>query len=224
MNSTNSSPVNTESGRFDAVLFDVGGVLTSSLGALMAGKLAESGMTGAEFLSFGLGPLDSDTDHPFHRAERGEITLAECEAGIQRLIEEAGRSWVPRFPDRVEIAAGLHAAPDMLALVGEVRAAGYKTAVVSNCIKEWDSWSDVLDSAAHVDVVIDSCQVGLRKPDPRIFELALHRLGGIDPTRAIFIDDFPWNLPPAQALGITTIHCGDHHATIAALRELLSLG
>ncbi len=209
--------------RFDAVLFDVGGVLTSSLGALMAGKLAESGLSGAEFLSFGLGPLDVDGDHPFHRIERGEITMAECEEGIRALVAAAGGVATVRFPDRSDITAGLHPAPDMLALVEEVRAAGYKTAIVSNCIREWDGWSDVFDSSAYADVVIDSCQVGLRKPDRRIYELALERLGAVDPRRAVFVDDFPWNLPPAQNLGITTVHCADQAVAAAELRALLNM-
>ena len=209
--------------RFDAVLFDVGGVLTSPLGALMTGKLAESGLSGAEFLSFGLGPLDVDGDHPFHRIERGEISLAECEAGIQALIEAGGGTSTVRFPGRSEIATGLHPAPDMLALVAEVRRAGYQTAIVSNCIREWDGWSDIFDSTALVDVVIDSCQVGLRKPDPRIYALALTRLGGIDPSRAVFMDDFPWNLPSAQNLGITTVQCADQTVAAAELRALLEL-
>jgi len=52
------------------------------------------------------------------------------------------------------------------------------------------------------DVVIDSSEVGMRKPDPRIFELALTELGGIDPTRSVFLDDYPGNITAAEALGM----------------------
>ena len=51
-------------------------------------------------------------------------------------------------------------------------------------------------------MVIDSSEVGLRKPDPRIFELALTQLGNIDPARSVFLDDYPGNIVAAEALGM----------------------
>ena len=51
------------------------------------------------------------------------------------------------------------------------------------------------------DVVIDSSEVGMRKPDPRIFHLALEQLGGVEPGRAVFLDDYPGNVVAAEARG-----------------------
>ena len=52
------------------------------------------------------------------------------------------------------------------------------------------------------EVIIDSSEVGMRKPDPRIFRLALDRLTTVEPERALFLDDFQSNLDAAEALGI----------------------
>jgi putative hydrolase of the HAD superfamily len=72
------------------------------------------------------------------------------------------------------------------------------------------------------DCVIDSSEVGLRKPNPAIFHLALERVGGIAPARAIFIDDFAGNVDAAAALGIRGVLVGhDPAPALAELRELL---
>ena len=71
------------------------------------------------------------------------------------------------------------------------------------------------------DVVVDSSEEGIRKPDPRIFTLTLERLGVVDATRAVFLDDFDGNVAAAAALGMHTILVGpDPHP---AMTELLAL-
>ena len=71
--------------------------------------------------------------------------------------------------------------------------------------------------------MIDSCEVGLRKPSPAIFELTVERLGVPAFERCLFLDDFPWNVAAAEALGFQTIHVTDPVATAAALRSRLGL-
>ena len=66
-----------------------------------------------------------------------------------------------------------------------------------------------------------SSEVGLRKPDPAIYELAAERLG-LPPERCAIVDDLPGNLKPARALGMATVlHRGDATATLAEVRALL---
>jgi epoxide hydrolase-like predicted phosphatase len=73
------------------------------------------------------------------------------------------------------------------------------------------------------DVVVDSCEEGVRKPDPRIFELTLRRLGAVPPERAIFLDDAPGNVAAAAKLGMHAIRVSaDHVAALAELRSLVS--
>jgi epoxide hydrolase-like predicted phosphatase len=105
-----------------------------------------------------------------------------------------------------------------------VRASGRRAAIVTNNIREFsEGWRSLFDVAAVAQVVVDSCEVGLRKPDPRIFALALERLGGIEPHRAAFLDDAPGNVAAARALGIHAILVEeDHTAALAELDALLN--
>ena len=66
-----------------------------------------------------------------------------------------------------------------------------------------------------------SSEVGLRKPDPAIYELAAERLG-LAAAACVFVDDLPGNLKPARALGMATVlHRGNAAATLAEVRALL---
>ena len=87
----------------------------------------------------------------------------------------------------------------------ELRGRGYKMAICTNNIKEWESrWRAMLPVAEIFDVVVDSAFVGSRKPEPRIYEITLERLG-ISPAAALFIDDVEDNCQGARALGINAI-------------------
>jgi epoxide hydrolase-like predicted phosphatase len=70
------------------------------------------------------------------------------------------------------------------------------------------------------DVFVESCKVGVRKPDRRIYALALRELG-VPASEAIFLDDMGQNLKPARAMGMTTIKVEDPEIALAELEELL---
>ena len=70
------------------------------------------------------------------------------------------------------------------------------------------------------DAVVESSKVGVRKPDPRFYELACQRLG-IEPAEAVFLDDLGINLKPAKAMGMTTIKVVDPDEAIAALESVV---
>ena len=75
-------------------------------------------------------------------------------------------------------------------------------------------------NALGFDVIIESAVVGLRKPDPRIYELVLAQLG-VDASAAVFLDDLGINLKPARAMGMTTIKVTDPDAALAELSGVL---
>jgi epoxide hydrolase-like predicted phosphatase len=108
----------------------------------------------------------------------------------------------------------------MLDGVRAARRAGTRTALLSN------SWGDGLayDPALLTelfDAWVISSQVGLRKPDPAIYQLVSERLG-VPPEACVFVDDLAGNLKPARALGMATVlHRGDAAETLAAVRPLL---
>ena len=70
------------------------------------------------------------------------------------------------------------------------------------------------------DVVVESSKVGVRKPDPRFYELACEQLE-IEPGEAVFLDDVGGNLKPARAMGMTTIKVDDPDAAIAELESVV---
>jgi len=110
-----------------------------------------------------------------------------------------------------------------VALAADVKRRGLQTAIVTNNAREFrESWtrSVPLDEICHH--VVDSSEVGVRKPDARIFEIALERLGGIDPARAIFVDDFEANVLAAQSLGMRGVWMRDDYApAIGEIEKLL---
>ena len=100
---------------------------------------------------------------------------------------------------------------------------GYRTAILTNNMREWGVWREIWDADRLVDVVVDSCQVGLRKPNPAIFELTVELLGSPPLERTLFVDDFPWNIAAADQMGLRTMHVTDPVAASTELRQLLAL-
>jgi epoxide hydrolase-like predicted phosphatase len=193
----------------DAVIFDFGGVLTTSPTSIMAAQAAKIGLSLAEVMPLMIGPLDRDGDHPWHRIERGEITLVDFHTEMERVFAEAGYQSFVVPPAKSEVMAALIPVPEMMAAVDRTRAAGYRTAILSNNIREWSGWQDLINAHEIVDVVIDSCEVGLRKPDPAIFKLTADRLGPVPVDRCLMVDDFAWNIAGAASMGMHTFEVTD---------------
>ena len=82
-----------------------------------------------------------------------------------------------------------------------------------------DGWAEVL---ALFDVIVESSVVGVRKPDPRFYEMACE-LAGVTPDEVVFLDDLGVNLKPARAMGMTTIKVDDPAVAIAELSRLVEL-
>jgi HAD superfamily hydrolase (TIGR01509 family) len=117
---------------------------------------------------------------------------------------------------------------DALPFMARQRALGRSVAIVSNCSRQTQEVVRVHGLEEAADLVILSCDVGVAKPDAGIFEAALEGLG-VEPHRAVFVDDVPAYLDGAAALGIKTAHIAregievadtDHHRRIGSLTEL----
>ncbi len=200
-----------------AVLFDFGGVLTETPWRMVQVVADACGATLAELGALLAGPYGEDGDHPWHRLERGEIPFAE----LCRWASEEGsrRGWRLDLAPFPELLRELAVRPRVVARVRELREAGYKTAMVTNNVREFRSaWEARFPLGELFDAVVDSCEVGLRKPDPRIYVLALERLGGVSPADAVLLDDFEVNLVAARRFGMRGILVGEDWQ--AALDEL----
>ena len=82
----------------------------------------------------------------------------------------------------------------------ELRGRGLRTALLTNNVREWEPlWRAKLPEIDELfEVVVDSAFVGLRKPDPAIYELTLERLGGVRAERCVFVDDLDVNCEAAR--------------------------
>jgi epoxide hydrolase-like predicted phosphatase len=195
-----------------ALLVDWGGVMTSSPFAsfsafceaegLDASRLAtmfRSDVVARELLiGFEEGRI---ADAEFELALAQRLGIADAEGLIDRLFENAQ-------PDQAMVDA-----------VRRARAAGIKTGLISN------SWGDRYprDLLAELfDAIVISGEVGVRKPTPRIYELGVEAVGE-QPSECVFVDDLHFNLPPAQELGMLTVHHTRADRTIAELRGLLGV-
>lgn len=210
--------------RFDAVLFDFGGVFLPSPFEVLYEAASGFGVPPQTVLATCFGSYDQDTDHPWHRLERGEVTAQDALAGIATLAKDSGFAIDPIAVLAGAIGTGDIVRGDVVAVAREMKERGLKTAIVTNNIKEYGAkWRALLPLDEIFDVVVDSCEEGVRKPDPRIFELTLHRLGDVAPERAIFLDDAPGNVAAAAQLGLHAIRVGsDHQSAVQELRALVA--
>jgi putative hydrolase of the HAD superfamily len=198
----------------EALLFDFSGVLTTSpWPALTATAQGE--------LTLLVGPYHEDTDHPWHRLERGEITIEEWITAVTALAEEAGATL--DFTPLSALLDNLSVHDIVVEHVRTLRAEGYRTALVTNNVREGSArWRAMLPVDDLFDVVVDSSVVGMRKPNPAIFDHTLALLGGVPPERAVFLDDVEGNLVGARRAGLQTILVPDPPApALAALDSLL---
>lgn len=207
---------------FDAVLWDFGGVFSPSPFSTIERLGRERGHDPQAFFEAIFGPYDVDGDHPWHRLERGEIDFGRAREEIRALGRASGMETDPidLFVRMGEEGGGMRA--EVVALATRVKRSGYRSAIVTNNAKEFrERWvaSVPIDDICHA--IVDSSEEGVRKPDARIFEIALARLGGIDPGRAIFVDDYPANVAAAEALGMRGVLMPDDY--VGALHEIEAL-
>ena len=205
-----------------AVIWDYGGVFSGSPFGAMAGVAREMGVDPERYLEIVFGPYDRDTDHPWHRLERGETTLEHARAEI---IEIGRRDGIDSDPFHLFTAmsrGGGGPRGEVVDFARELKGSGLRCALVTNNALEFrDYWrrSIPLDELFHH--VIDSSEVGMRKPDPKIFELALEQLG-VEAPCAVFLDDYAGNVEAARRVGIRgVLVTDDYRDALAELSRLL---
>ena len=207
-----------------AVLFDFGGVFTDSPFHAFSAYGAGIGASDKQVSDIVFGGYGVDSDHPWHRVERGEITLEKAREGIMALGQEQGLNvdiWEV-FMAMAENGGGLR--QELVDYVYRIRASGLATGIITNNVVEFrDHWRGMLPVEELFDFVVDSSEVGMRKPNPAIFEKALE-IGGFSPEQVIFLDDYEGNVIAASALNIRSILVdGDGAKTVADLEALLGL-
>lgn len=196
-----------------AVLWDFGGVILSSPFDAFARWEEETGLP-----SGFLRTVNAVDPHgnAWARLERSEVTLDEFCDLFEREAEEAGHP-----VDARQVLALLlgDLRPQMVEAVRRCKEQ-LKIGMLTNNIAAPESRPELAEVMALFDIVIESSKVGVRKPEPRFYELACELLA-IEPHEAVFLDDLGVNLKPARAMGMTTIKVVDPGDALRELEEVV---
>ncbi|MBV9714014.1 MAG: HAD family phosphatase [Solirubrobacterales bacterium] len=191
--------------RVEAVISDFGGVLTSPLldsfvaiqnssdiplGALGEALAAVAGRTGV---------------NPLFKLETGRMTEAEFLAGLDRELTALLGREVHLHDFGRRYFEQLRPNNELIEYMRGLRDRGYKLAICTNNVREWEArWRAMLPVDEIFDLVVDSAFVGARKPERRIYEVTLERLG-VAAGDAVFVDDVEINCEAARELGLTAV-------------------
>jgi putative hydrolase of the HAD superfamily len=203
-----------------AVISDFGGVLTSPLvGSFL--KFQEHSGVSLEKLGNAMAELarESDGEHPLFRLEKGLISEAEF---LRQLGEALGGVELEGFGERY--FEHLHPNEEMIELMRRLRDRGLRMALLTNNVREWEPlWRAKLPDIDEIfEVVVDSAFVGMRKPEPGIYELTLERLGdGVSAADCLFVDDIDANCEMAVELGMTAVHYREPEQAIREIEATL---
>lgn len=205
-----------------AVVFDLGGVLTESPMTAFAAYEAEASLP--DGLIRRLNSTDPDTN-AWARYERRELDEAAFRAAFEA---EAAAAGYTVDAGRVLAALAGELRPAMVAAVGRLKAAGLPLALLSNNVAPMPRAGRLGELLALFDAVVESSVEGIRKPEPAIYPLAVQRLSAavgraIEPADCAYLDDLGINLKPARALGMHTIKVVDPDAALTELAELTGI-
>ena len=205
-----------------AVVFDFGGVLITPITNQLSTVAERHGRSVPEVLEVLLGPRASG-DHPWHRAERGELAVAEIQGQLGPWADAAGLALAGDELDVLLAAGGYRHVRPVHDRIATLRRDGIKTALLTNTFAEFRPTMQRDVDFGLFDVVIESFAVRARKPEPAIYAATQAALG-VAPEGIVYLDDFDQNLEPAAALGWTTIHVVDPIVALAELDALLAAG
>jgi putative hydrolase of the HAD superfamily len=204
-----------------AVIFDLGGVvLDSPLHAIARYERAHDIPGG--FINRVV--VDCGPGGAWSRMERGELDMESFFEPFEKDCRDAGQAISARGLMET-IGANAGPRPAMLEAIGSIRQSGLVAAALTN------NWTSAETTAAaepnsskalapHFDFFIESSVVGLRKPDPRIYQHACDTIG-IEPAEAVFLDDIGRNLKTARQMGMTTIKVEDPTVALDELQSIL---
>lgn len=211
-----------------AVLWDFGGVILSSPFEAFNRYEADRGLPLDTIRS--INATDPDTN-AWARFERSEISVADFDVAFAH--EARSRGLDIRGADVLSLLRG-DIRPSMVRALDSVKALGYRTACLTNNMREPEASDDPTrstgaptdrDSAieavmSRFDAVIESSKIGVRKPENRFYEIACDALG-VRPHECVFLDDLGVNLKPAAAMGMTTIKVVSADQAIGDLERIL---
>lgn len=208
----------------EAVIWDFGGVITTSPFEAFNRYERERGLPRDFIRTIN---ATNPEDNAWAKFESSHIGIDEFDELFARESETAGY----RIPgnDVIALLSG-DVRPRMLEVLQRCKAA-YRIGCITNNVRSGqgpgmartsERAGQVAEIMALFDLVVESSVEGIRKPNPRIYEIACERLG-VAPEDTVFLDDLGINLKPARAMGMRTIKVVDEQQAIDELRELTGL-
>ncbi len=200
------------------MISDFGGVLTTPL---IQSFIAFQDETGIAMETLGISMqrmADRDGAHPLFELEKGKLTETEF---LQRIADElepelGHRPEMHRFSEIYFEA--LEPNEPMVELMRELKGRGMRMALLTNNVREWEPlWRSMVPIDELFEVVVDSAFVGCRKPEPRIYEILLERIG-LPADACLFVDDVEVNCDAARELGMTPVHFRANDQAIGEIR------
>ncbi|HEX6781468.1 MAG TPA: HAD family phosphatase [Solirubrobacterales bacterium] len=204
-----------------AIVSDFGGVLTTPLLSSFVAVQDEIGISPEDLGKAMRSATEARGENPLFELERGEI----AETAFLELLADALEPLAGRRPHlhrfREIYFEALHPNEEMIALMRELKESGLKMAMLTNNVREWEPlWRSMLPVDEIFEEIVDSAFVGCRKPEARIYELTLERIG-MPAEACLFVDDLQPNVEGAQAAGMSAVHFRDNAQAIAEIRAAL---
>ena len=210
---------------YQAVLWDFGGVITSSPFEAFNRYEARRGLPQNFIRSVNARNPDSNA---WAKLERNEIGGAEFDAAFRAEAQALGHD-VPGADVLALLSGDIR--PRMVATLDTLKAAGFSIGCITNNAQVGHGPGMTDDSAkaaavaailARFDHVIESSKAGVRKPDPRIYQMMCEALS-LNPARCIYLDDLGINCKPAAAMGMAAIKVSSEAQALAELGGLLGM-
>lgn len=195
-----------------AVIFDLGGVvLDSPLEAIAAFEKRHGIPTG----TVNAHVVASGDRGAWARHERGEISRQQFLEDFRAEFAVGGVD-IDTTELMADIDTSIRVRPSVLREVNRLRDAGFRVAALTN---NWTPF-DPEGLASHFDVMVESVVEGTRKPEQRIYEICLERLG-VRAGECVMLDDLGPNLKPAREMGMETVKVTSAHHAVQEVRRLL---
>ena len=204
-----------------AIVSDFGGVLTTPLAGSFQGFADKSGVKLATMGQALAALHERNGANPLHELECGRMSESAFVEGLRAsLCELLGRDVdLASFADT--LWEGLFPNEPMIAFMASLRAAGYRMALLTNNVREWElRWRALAPIDEIFELVVDSAFVGVRKPEPEIYQLTVAGLG-VPAEHCLFIDDVEINCVAARDAGMSAVVFRDTEQAIADVRALL---
>jgi putative hydrolase of the HAD superfamily len=207
--------------RVEAVISDFGGVLTSPLLDSFTAFQDSSGIS-LESLGKAIAAItERDGVNPLFELETGRMTEADFLSELAAELTDELERPVHLHGFGMRYFEHLHPNERVIDYMRELRGRGLKMAICTNNVREWEAmWRAMLPVDEIFDLVVDSAFVGVRKPDPEIYELTLRRLG-VPASAALLVDDIEINCEAARQLGIRAIWFQNANQAIAEIESVV---